>query len=166
MSRKLLRPQPTPGSDEHALHPEAQQQRLPHLKDKWDFRPACREQTLQGQLDRLCAASRSSRAHWHLLWGFPVKVLITRGPQGVNRRRGFLIKAKAAVRLLQTASPAPALHHKGVMTLSTAAIGSQTNRTGRETPADTVSAHGHAPYREAPNHVMGPYSQHRLPPFP
>lgn len=99
---------------------------------------------------------RCSPAHWHLLQGFPVKVLITRGPQGVNRRRGFLIKAKAAVRLLQAdkaASPAPALHHKASQDPHHSL---QSRGPPPPPPADKVSAHGHAPYREAPTHIKGP----------
>lgn len=41
------------------------QQRLQHLKDEQDFRPAFGKQMLQRQLDRLCTASRTAGAHWH-----------------------------------------------------------------------------------------------------
>lgn len=91
--------------------------------------------------------------------GFPVKVLVNLRTPGSKQGEGFLINAKAAIRLLQVGNAASPVTTKRVMTLAAlhmpSAIGSQMEQAGnlarRGTPAITVSAHSHAPYREAPN---------------
>lgn len=58
-------------SNEHGLHPgifleERCRWRHSTSEDRWDFRPAYREQTLQRQLDRPYSCP-SAGAHWRLL---------------------------------------------------------------------------------------------------
>lgn len=110
---------------------------MPHLKEEWDFRPACGEQTLQGQLDRLCAASRSAGAHPHtgvsLGGGGSSQSAYNLRTPGGQQEEGLPYKGQGCCEAAPGryhSFPAPALHHKGVMTLSTVAIGSQTERAG------------------------------------